>query len=606
MTGVNGENSSAEGRVLRGGEPVQIADVENAGKGNLMVKLTDGSTADVSELSFPDMGEQELWRVLAEYSDNAEAARQLLKEYRAGDLKAYEYAKGVEEGFLYGKLNISEGEMSQRGSYVNLLNPMQRNIAYKYGRFAGEKQTQQRQEKVDKAKKKNVSKKGALHFDGDRGKLTERQKVSLQTCEIVAKALGIQVYVFESDKVEGKRVGDNGWYDPKDGSIHIDLYAGQNAEGVMAFTLAHELGHFIKDWSPAKFRTLSKFLAEHYAKKGQSVADMVRLQQKKAAENGRDLTFEQAHEEWVCDSLETMLTDGTIVEKLAMLQAKDKGLVEKIKAFLKDFLQRLKTAYEGISPQTREGRIIGEMVDAAQQLRDLFEDALLDAGENYRSTDKNTTGEGGVRYQSRNTGYEGVDLANDATAYSWAFLTAAKDMQVTKLPEVNSVRGSDGKIDSKAVISMGLQNAAQVGKIASGKVFVKNSYTGRDLRIDTASIRHGLSGKGNRILTNARLGAVIGDVVANAIPINALHNKAEGVTGTYAMAAYAKDSQNREFVAIVTVEERSGEISGIEAYDVTHAVSGRQKNSSRADTKSQGVNPSTTAKISITDFLYTV
>lgn len=58
--------------MLRGDDPVQIADVESAGGGKLRVKLTDGSIADIGELSFPSVGEQ----VLVEYSDNAEDARQ--------------------------------------------------------------------------------------------------------------------------------------------------------------------------------------------------------------------------------------------------------------------------------------------------------------------------------------------------------------------------------------------------------------------------------------------------------------------------------------------------------------------------------------------------
>ena len=132
---------------------------------------------------------------------------------------------------------------------------------------------------------------------------------------------------------------------------------------------------------------------------------------------------------------------------------------------------------------------------------------------------------------------------------------------------------------------------------------VQNAYTGRQLRIDTSGIRHGLNGGVNRLITNARLGAVIGDVVQNAVPVNALYNKAKDVMGTYAMAAYANDSRNREFAAIVTVEQRSGNVSGLESYDVTHAVSGRQKNSSQADTKSQGGYPIKAAKISIADFL---
>ncbi len=65
------------------------------------------------------------------------------------------------------------------------------------------------------------------------------------------------------------------------------------------------------------------------------------------------------------------------------------------------------------------------------------------------------------------------------------------------------------------------------------------------------------------------------------VPINALQNKAKGVTGTYTMAGYATDSAGRELVGIVTVEQYDGNISGIKFYDVTHAVSGRQKNTSR-------------------------
>lgn len=59
--------------------------------------------------------------------------------------------------------------------------------------------------------------------------------------------------------------------------------------------------------------------------------------------------------------------------------------------------------------------------------------------------------------------------------------------------------------------------------------------------------------------------------------MNALKNEAKNVVGTYAMAAYAEDTAGRQFSAIVTVEQRTGAVAGVEVYDVTHAVSGRQK-----------------------------
>lgn len=202
--------------------------------------------------------------------------------------------------------------------------------------------------------------------------------------------------------------------------------------------------------------------------------------------------------------------------------------------------------------------------------------------------------------------YQGVNLAEDGNVYTYDFLTSLPDMDVTMLPEVDAVRGADNRVDTAKVVQEGMKNARAVGTERDGKIFVRNQYTGKMLRIDNSSIRHGLNGKQNRLLTNARMGVVIGDIVKNAVPINALNNKAKGVTGTYAMAAYVTDSRGREFVAIVTAEQINGNIAGVEVYDVAHAVSGRQKNSSQADTKSQRVYSIKAAKISISDLLQIV
>ena len=218
---------------------------------------------------------------------------------------------------------------------------------------------------------------------------------------------------------------------------------------------------------------------------------------------------------------------------------------------------------------------------------------------------KNTAMSGGEKYSEARL-YEDVDLSKDGRVYTYDFLTSLPDMKVVTLPEIGSLRGSDNRIDTGAVVRSGMENARAVGTVQGGKTYVQNRYTGHNLRIDNSSVRHGLNGGQNRLLTNSRLGAVIGDVVKNAVPINALHNKADGVIGTYAMAGYAVDSAGREFVSIVTVEQRSREITGVESYDVTHAVSGRQKNSSQADTKSQGVYPIKAANISIPSLIQNV
>lgn len=153
-------------------------------------------------------------------------------------------------------------------------------------------------------------------------------------------------------------------------------------------------------------------------------------------------------------------------------------------------------------------------------------------------------------------------------------------------------------------------------------MFVKNRYTGQEIVVTSSAIRHGLSGEYNRKLTNARLGAVIGDIVQNAIPINALYDTASNVKGTYALAGHAFDSRGRKFVAIVTVEQRTNSVTDISTFDMTHSISGRTKRGkqigssksmlasnggSQADTKSQGFNLiKASSKISIQDFLSVV
>lgn len=254
----------------------------------------------------------------------------------------------------------------------------------------------------------------------------------------------------------------------------------------------------------------------------------------------------------------------------------------------------------------REGRISDEEYDTAMDEYDRAEEERLGQSLEKYSLVENDNSEN-EHNKSGFGNYEGVSLTEDAGVYTYGFLTSQPDMTIVHLPDVNSVRGDDGRVDAAKVVSKGLKNALSVGAEKDGKVYVVNRYTGNSLRIDVNSIRHGLNGKLNRILTNARLGSVIGEIVQNAIPVNALINTADSVTGTYAMAGYATDTRGREFVAIVTVEQRTGSISDIAVYDVTHAVSGRQKRGKQVDTKSQGVYPSMLASsISIADLLVAV
>ena len=200
--------------------------------------------------------------------------------------------------------------------------------------------------------------------------------------------------------------------------------------------------------------------------------------------------------------------------------------------------------------------------------------------------------------------YKGRDLSNDESLYTYDFLSSLTPMKVTVLDDIKSFVDKKGKVNRNDVVKLGLNNAIQNGYERGEKIFVKNIYTDKNVLIGVSSIRHGLNGTNNRLVTNARLGIKIGELVKNAVPINALNDEAKNVTGTYAMAAYANDDAGNEFVAIITVEQQDNSIVDCQFYNVAHAISGRIKKSSEVGTKPQGSIPiNATSMISISDFL---
>lgn len=377
------------------GEKSEVAKIASIKDGKMTLKLENGEEVDAENVSFGSQDEAIVYETVAKLPDiNAEAANLLIKNMDLANVSAEVYAKGIEEAYRFGTYSYPASEMTKEGALTSYLSEQQRMQAYRLGQSSHKAATEAREATIRKNRKvksttdqakKADSKKGKVHFDGDRETLNQRQKTSVEALEKIAEALGVEIYLFESPVVNGKRQGANGWYDPKDGSIHIDIFAGQNGEATMLFTAAHELTHFIKQWSPAKFDVLANFLMEEYGKKGVSVEELVRAQQEKAKRQGREISYDVAFEEVVADSMETMLSDGKVMEKLAKLKAQDKTLWQKIKSYIDELVSKIKAVYEGLKPDSLEGQYVADMVDAAERLQELFTEGLAEAGENFQT-----------------------------------------------------------------------------------------------------------------------------------------------------------------------------------------------------------------------------
>lgn len=169
----------------------------------------------------------------------------------------------------------------------------------------------------------------------------------------------------------------------------------------MFFTAAHELTHFIKQWSPDKFKVLANFLVQQYGDKDISVSKLFREQQNKAKRNGRTISYDTAYEEVVADSMEMMLSDGNVMKRLEKLKAQDKDLWSQIKRFVDNMAAKIREVYKGLKPDSKEAELVKEMGDTIYRLQELFAEGLVEASENFQTAEKNTTEDGGVRFMSR-------------------------------------------------------------------------------------------------------------------------------------------------------------------------------------------------------------
>lgn len=462
-SGLEYEHNDDNVTMLRDGENLEAVNIKDIysisnddGNTSVRLRLDNGKIVDAKDISFASEDEAILYEGLAMSGMNAAAASAALKTFdKNSGLSAAMFVKGMNEAYMRGLYGMALNRNID-DSFIGDLAEYQRNTAYTLGQIRSEMDAKAETAKIKRSAQKSKKKKlGTVQYQKgiDRSKLSDRQSESLNVVERLAKALGIDFYVYESfiDKKTRKRMfrdengeikpAPNGYYNPSDSSVYLDINAGMSGEGVILYTVSHELTHFIRQWSPEKFRKLATFLAEKYAKKGVSVDALVRLQMQKAKQNRRTLTYPEAYEEFVADSMETMLTDTNAAEVLAELKQRDATIWEKIKKFFTDLLASIREAaaeYEGTAATSAEGNFVrDELNQFADQIGRLFGEGLYEASERYqRSNVKEKADE--RKYSARDTALDkeymdAVNRGDMETAQRMVYEAARAAMPNSKL-----------------------------------------------------------------------------------------------------------------------------------------------------------------------------
>ena len=358
---------------------------KESGKLDVIVRGTDGKVETILAAKAATTARQERLMELA--ADVGEAGPQMFAAIRDGqDVETY--ARQWKNAYTYGESNIPRAYAMQSDA-VKYLTAEQRDIAYEAGKAAyDQKQAKARTKRAargndtHKAQKGTVKLTGAViggkRYDGvSKASLTERQRANLKVLGQVAQATGVDIVLYQSRaNARGEYEGQNGAY--KDGTLYLDINAGRNRVGdlsevAVVRTAAHELTHFIQDYNPAAYAEYRDYVVGLLTEEQGMDFDAL-VEHKQALQN--DLSYDEAVDEVVADGSEMLLRDTAAVQRLA---EENRGLFQKIRSWLRKWLENIKKAFDGVGAEHAEAKALEKHLE---ELQKRWDDALVGASRN--------------------------------------------------------------------------------------------------------------------------------------------------------------------------------------------------------------------------------
>ena len=406
------KNSTGEAVTINKNNPIATIEVEKDDNGNVIKRTvyynTDKGKVASDDISYANETEALLYESFVDM--NPMVANGIIKNYD-GKTPVQTYINGMREGVLVYGMHNFQGigkDISSKGFFASL-SEVDQAIALRIGRSYATTiaKADGNRIKIKKAEAsanastdtsvKKTAKKGTVTFEegakieshkedkAERRAEIKAKSRAVDLAKVIAKTTGINIVFYDARNTKYKDgEGANGFFDMDTDTIYLDLRNATDETRTIAYTLSHELVHFIKKWSPTKFDTLAKFLMENYASHGVNSSALLA---NKMAKNNNDA--DRAYEEMIADACETMLLDSNAVVKLMELRKADLELFEKIKLHILKILNGIRDAYKslGYKANTEEGKALLAMTDVLEQMYTLFEDAAVEAVENFQAVE---------------------------------------------------------------------------------------------------------------------------------------------------------------------------------------------------------------------------
>lgn len=202
----------------------------------------------------------------------------------------------------------------------------------------------------------------------------EKLSGAAKVLSVVSDATGVKVKIFDgSTKLGDRTISAEGIY--YDGTVYLNMRAGNFGENAIMRTAAHELTHYIQEASPKMYADLKKAIIDTYYKGSEDTfAGLVREKQ----DVYKNMSLEEITDEVIADACEMMLKDGSAVNKLM----KDNiTLGNRIKTWIDTFLDKIKSAFakafKGVEVSKSEAyKLMTAAGDNINDIQKLWNDAL--------------------------------------------------------------------------------------------------------------------------------------------------------------------------------------------------------------------------------------
>ena len=420
-----------------------IAKVEN---GVLYLNTDDGQEIAASDVSYGNSGEAAVYAAISNMQTDTETARSLLNGIDDSGLSSAAYARAIRNAYYRG-MNGVKFEDTPGYSDAAKLPETQRRAAWEAGKQRRAAKVQEREALIDSGKA-GTRESGVTMQESAKSirNLNKQQQTGMAAAKALAAA-GLHVEVYASTEAEWKAGKPNGIYRKADGSIAIDLNAGDNGQGAVAYALGHETTHFIKDYSSAKYEVYAKLIIAAAENKGISYDSLIARQMARLSEmeeyKGRSETELQeiAYDETIAEMSETILTDTDAANRLSQqVYKQDRTLWQKIKDFFTGLVEKLRNAYKDSDPDSDIGRMLKRAVQDNEEIAQAWAEAVAEAGENYQLQDgQKKNAQEGVRFSSRSsaTQYDYSKSFEEQVAdYKKGLIPKGDTLLVGKTPDV--------------------------------------------------------------------------------------------------------------------------------------------------------------------------